>query len=360
MEEICRLFTFLGIFLAKCLQDNRLVDIPLSQAFFKMLCAGKGKYSRLSRTLSQSSEATSSEAATEEEDNSIDDLFEDSSSVASVEKLDSHYFSDVLTDVDFELIHPSKAKFVKQLESFIEKRDAILSDKNLSDVEQKNQLDELTFTTEHGHSCKLSDLGLSFQYIPSSTIYGFDSVELKTGGNDEMLTVDNADEYITLLKDFTMHRGIARQLEAFRAGFNRVFPMEKLHAFKPHEVQLMLCGEQAPKWTYEELMMYTEPKYGYHKDSPGFLRLLDVLVDMTGDERKDFLQFATGCSSLPPGGIANLHPRLTVVKKEGESDGSFPSVNTCVHYLKLPEYSSKEMLRSKLLSATKEKGFHLN
>ena len=62
--------------------------------------------------------------------------------------------------------------------------------------------------------------------------------------------------------------------------------MEKLHAFKPREVQLMLCGEQAPKWTYEELMMYTEPKYGYHKDSPGFLRLLDVLVDMTGDERK--------------------------------------------------------------------------
>lgn len=73
-----------------------------------------------------------------------------------------------------------------------------------------------------------------------------------------------------------------------------------------------------------------------------------------------FLQFATGCSSLPPGGLANLHPRLTVVRKEGEGDGSYPSVNTCVHYLKLPEYSSEEVLREKLLAATKEKGFHLN
>ena len=73
-----------------------------------------------------------------------------------------------------------------------------------------------------------------------------------------------------------------------------------------------------------------------------------------------FLQFATGCSSLPPGGIANLHPHLTVVKKESEGDGSYPSVNTCVHYLKLPEYSSEEILREKLLAATIEKGFHLN
>lgn len=62
--------------------------------------------------------------------------------------------------------------------------------------------------------------------------------------------------------------------------------MEKLHAFKPREIQLMLCGEQVPKWTYDELLLYTEPKYGYHKDSPGFLRLLKVLVAMNGDERK--------------------------------------------------------------------------
>lgn len=365
IEEICKMFTFLGIFLAKCLQDNRLVDIPLSQPFFKMLCAGKGKYSRLSRTLSQTSEMTATDddfdedEVDDDDDDSLDDIF-DPSMLLSVHKLDSHYFSDVLTDTDFELIHPNKAKFVKQLQSFINKRKCIMNNKNLNDTERKKQLDEIMFETEHGHSCDLSDLGLNFQYIPSSTIYGFDSVELKPGGNDELLCAENAEEYIDLLKDFTMHKGIAKQLEAFRAGFNRVFPMEKLHAFKQHEVQLMLCGEQAPKWTYDELMLYTEPKYGYHKDSPVFIRLLEVLVDMSGNERKDFLQFATGCSSLPPGGIANLHPRLTVVKKEGEGDGSFPSVNTCVHYLKLPEYSSKEMLRTKLLAATKEKSFHLN
>ena len=87
---------------------------------------------------------------------------------------------------------------------------------------------------------------------------------------------------------------------------------------------------------------------------------MNVMEKMSGDERKAFLQFATGCSSLPPGGLANLQPRLAIVRKVECDDGSYPSVNTCVHYLKLPEYSSEEVLRDRLLAATMEKGFHMN
>jgi hypothetical protein len=36
-----RLFWFLGIFLAKTLLDNRLVDLPLSHSFLKLLCGGE-------------------------------------------------------------------------------------------------------------------------------------------------------------------------------------------------------------------------------------------------------------------------------------------------------------------------------
>ena len=38
LERICQIFHMLGIFLAKCLQDGRLVDIPLSRPFFKLMC----------------------------------------------------------------------------------------------------------------------------------------------------------------------------------------------------------------------------------------------------------------------------------------------------------------------------------
>lgn len=39
-ERIVQLFHIMGIFLAKALQDNRLVDLPLSKPFLKMLCRG--------------------------------------------------------------------------------------------------------------------------------------------------------------------------------------------------------------------------------------------------------------------------------------------------------------------------------
>ena len=93
--------------------------------------------------------------------------------------------------------------------------------------------------------------------------------------------------------------------------------------------------------------------------SPGFQRFVNVVCALDADERKAFVQFVTGCSSLPPGGLANLHPRLSVARKN-DIQSSYPSVNTCYHYLKLPEYSSEEILRDRLLTATREKEFHFN
>jgi len=39
-DRAVRYFHFLGVFLAKVLQDNRLVDLPLSQPFLKLMCHG--------------------------------------------------------------------------------------------------------------------------------------------------------------------------------------------------------------------------------------------------------------------------------------------------------------------------------
>jgi len=207
---------------------------------------------------------------------------------------------------------------------------------------------------------RIEELGLTFQYSPSSCVYKFESVELKLGGEEEDVTIHNLEDYIDRTIDWCFTRGIARQLEALRMGFCTVFPMDKLGSFSPSEMRTMLCGDQSPVFTKEDILKYTEPKLGFTKDSPGFLRFVNVLVAMDSEERKAFLQFTTGCSSLPPGGLANLHPRLTVVRKVDAGDGSYPSVNTCVHYLKLPDYSNEEVLKQRLMAATMEKGFHLN
>ena len=88
------------------------------------------------------------------------------------------------------------------------------------------------------------------------------------------------------------------------------------------------------------------------------------LQDMHESERKDFLRFATGVCVLPPGGLKNLEPKLTVVRKhcDTDSDAHFPSANTCFHFLKLPEYSSKEILQARLNTALQHgmDGFFFN
>ncbi|KAF7652811.1 hypothetical protein LDENG_00092070, partial [Lucifuga dentata] len=112
----------------------------------------------------------------------------------------------------------------------------------------------------------VEDLGLNFQFCPSSKVHGFSAVDLKPNGDDEMVTMENAEEYVELMFDFCMHTGIQKQMEAFREGFNRVFPMEKLSSFSHKEVQMILCGNQSPSWTADDIINYTEPKLGYTRD----------------------------------------------------------------------------------------------
>ncbi|XP_078031480.1 E3 ubiquitin-protein ligase HECTD1 isoform X6 [Epinephelus lanceolatus] len=385
LERITKLFHFLGVFLAKCIQDNRLVDLPVSQPFFKLLCMGDIK-SNMSKLLYQSRSSpqghdpdrphlqsflllseVQSEASTEEsqETYSVGSFDEDSKSEFIMDPPKPKppaWYHGILTWDDFQLVNPHRASFLKEVKELAVKRRQILSSKSLSEDEKNTRLQDLMLRNPLGSGPPLSieDLGLNFQFCPSSKVHGFSAVDLKPNGDDEMVTMENAEEYVELMFDFCMHTGIQKQMEAFREGFNRVFPMEKLSSFSHKEVQMILCGNQSPSWTADDIINYTEPKLGYTRDSPGFLRFVRVLCGMSSDERKAFLQFTTGCSTLPPGGLANLHPRLTIVRKVDATDSSYPSVNTCVHYLKLPEYSSEDIMRERLLAATMEKGFHLN
>ncbi|XP_066599740.1 E3 ubiquitin-protein ligase HECTD1 isoform X2 [Prorops nasuta] len=350
-DRSVRYFWFLGVFLAKVLQDNRLVDLPLSRPFLKLMCRGDITNNVNERIglngvtqESISSSMASSFISEEGEADTVSSTFEPSP------------WYDGLLDID-DLVHvdPVRGGFLKEIQNAAARRERTLSEGRTSDDE-----DSIRIIHPSGASVAIEDMALTMTYSPSSKVFEHDHVELVEGGSEVFISVENAKEYANLTVNYCLDRGISRQLEAFKSGFSKVFPMEKLHAFSPEEVRAMLCGEQKPQWTREDLLNYTEPKLGYTRESPGFQRFVNVLLSLTGSERKAFLQFATGCSALPPGGLCNLHPRLTVVRKVDAGSGGYPSVNTCVHYLKLPEYPTEEILKERLLAATRERGFHLN
>lgn len=168
--------------------------------------------------------------------------------------------SDDLYDID-----PIRAKFLKQIQELVKRKVKIMQDNNLSGEAKAHQIQNLSLNHLSG-PILLEDLALTFTYAPSSSIFGISAIELVPNGADIEVNIENVEEYSDLTIAFALERGIARQLEAFYKGFSLVFPMEKLAAFSPDEMRIMLCGDQNPQWTKDDLVNYTEPKLGYTKD----------------------------------------------------------------------------------------------
>ncbi|KAL6963708.1 HECT-type E3 ubiquitin transferase [Sarracenia purpurea var. burkii] len=137
------------------------------------------------------------------------------------------------------------------------------------------EIDDLRF-----RGASIGDLCLDF------TLPGYRDYVLKPG--EENVDIHNLDKYISSVVDATVRTGIARQMEAFRAGFNQA----------------------------ETLVDHIKFDHGYTAKSPAIVNLLEIMGEFTPEQQRAFCQFVTGAPQLPPGGLAVLNPKLTIVRKE--------------------------------------------
>lgn len=265
-EKAVRHFWFLGVFLAKVLQDNRLVDLPLSQSFLKLMCHGEIQNTVNERIgfagmkrISEEDMMTSSLISEESEK----ELELDPPKVIIEDK--KPWYNGILSREDLYDIDPIRATFLKQIQELVKQKQRIMQDHSLSAEAKAHQIQNLCINHASG-PVLLEDLALTFAYSPSSSVYGISAVDLVPNGADIEVNMENVEEYSELTTSFCLEKGIARQLEAFYKGFSMVFPLEKLAAFSPDEMRIMLCGDQNPQWTREDLLNYTDPKLGYTKD----------------------------------------------------------------------------------------------
>ncbi|XP_060623796.2 E3 ubiquitin-protein ligase TRIP12 isoform X1 [Anolis sagrei] len=296
-------FRFLGKLMAKAIMDFRLVDLPLGLPFYKWM-------------LRQETSLTSH------------DLFN---------------------------IDPVVARSVYHLEEIVRQKKSLEQDKSQTKESLQYALETLTM-----NGCSVEDLGLDF------TLPGFPNIELKKGGKDLPVTIHNLEEYLRLVIFWALNEGVSRQFDSFRDGFESVFPLSHLQYFYPEELDQLLCGSKTDTWDAKTLMECCRPDHGYTHDSRAVKFLFEILSSFDSEQQRLFLQFVTGSPRLPVGGFRSLNPPLTIVRKTFEStenpDDFLPSVMTCVNYLKLPDYSSIEIMREKLLIAAREgqQSFHLS
>jgi E3 ubiquitin-protein ligase TRIP12 len=151
------------------------------------------------------------------------------------------------------------------------------------------------------NNTKIEDIGLTF-ILP-----GYNDIELKRGGSDILVTIRNLEEYVSLVFDKLLLSGIKPFAEAFKNGFNKVFPIDNLKCFTSSELEEVICGCSQENWDYDLLSENIIPNHGYDKNSYIFKGLLEIMVEMNSFERKFFLMFVTGCPRLPLGGINILN-----------------------------------------------------
>eukprot|EP00005_Dracoamoeba_jomungandri_P008758 CAMPEP_0174273194 /NCGR_PEP_ID=MMETSP0439-20130205/53765_1 /TAXON_ID=0 /ORGANISM="Stereomyxa ramosa, Strain Chinc5" /LENGTH=228 /DNA_ID=CAMNT_0015364199 /DNA_START=99 /DNA_END=783 /DNA_ORIENTATION=- len=210
--------------------------------------------------------------------------------------------------------------------------------------------------------CKIEDLCLDF------TFPGHPDWELKESGSHINVTQENLLEYLNLVVYNFVEYGVQVQLSSFKEGFEEVFPLKNLKPLYADELKSIICGvhDDDQYWTTQALTDSVLCEHGYNSNSTAVRFLVNVLTNLTRQERNSFLLFITGCPRLPIGGWKQLSPPFTVVQKKTRHgyespDQYLPSVMTCANYLKLPNYSSEEVLYCKLSQAMTEgaKEFHL-
>ncbi|CAI4045003.1 putative ubiquitin-protein ligase UFD4 SKDI_11G2020 [Saccharomyces kudriavzevii IFO 1802] len=197
----------------------------------------------------------------------------------------------------------------------------------------------------------LEELSLTF------TVPGNDDIELVPDGSNTPLNSSNIEEYIHAVIDQILGKGIEKQLVAFSEGFSKVYSYERMLILFPEEL-VDIFGRVEEDWSTGTLYTNLNAEHGYTMDSSTIHDFISIISVFNKHERRLFLQFLTGSPKLPIGGFKSLKPRFTVVLKHAEdgltADEYLPSVMTCANYLKLPKYTTKDIMRSRLCQAIEE------
>jgi len=172
------------------------------------------------------------------------------------------------------------------------------------------------------------------------------TIELIENGSEVPVTYHNAQEYAGLVEKCRLSEG-EPQYAAIRKGMSAIIPMNLLSLFNWKQVETKVCG--TIDINVDILMERTEYE-SVDRSAPHIAIFWEVIREMTPKERSLFLRFVWGRSRLPAGKNFKKF-KITPMNVGGNVDGHLPVSHTCFFQLDLPAYSTKEIMREKLVYA---------
>lgn len=205
----------------------------------------------------------------------------------------------------------------------------------------------------------IKELGLTFSTAVPMPGGAIQEADLCQRGRFRAVTQDNVDSYVQLLMDHRVTAQMALQTHFFLEGLKCVLDLKWLRMFDARELGIIISGSSAG-FDVADLKENTVYNGGFTDRSPVIRWLWDLLENgLDSEDIGRFLMFATSCSRPPLLGFKSFEPKFCIHKVDDSS--RLPTASTCANLLKLPAYTSQQMLRDKLLQAIRsESGFDLS
>jgi len=205
-------------------------------------------------------------------------------------------------------------------------------------------------------SAALQALDLTFS-IDLCVEEGGGSVELVTNGRDVEVNNVNIYQYVRKYAEYRMVTSQEKALKKIKEGVFDVIPTGSVDTLTAEDFRLLLNG-------VGDINVTTLISYTSFNDESGepserlvtFKRWLWAVIEkMSPLEKQDLVYFWTGSPALPAS-EEGFQPMPSVTIRPAD-DSHLPSANTCISRLYIPLYSSKQILKAKLLLAIKTKNF---
>jgi hypothetical protein len=184
------------------------------------------------------------------------------------------------------------------------------------------------------------------QFITKSS-EGLD-VELIKDGKKKKVTYHNRIEYADMVENYRLNE-INHQVDAIKEGLFSIIQPRFFSIFTWNEIENLICG--TPDIDINILKKHTIYE-GYNISSREIKDFWAILTSFTKKEKSNYIRFVWGRSRLPVSEEKFTSPmKIQKYVKSKRPDDYLPLSHTCFFSIELPPYSSKSIMREKLLYA---------
>lgn len=206
-------------------------------------------------------------------------------------------------------------------------------------------------------SAEAFDIFLENHHHPSFTIQAVSgtNTELIDGGQNTLLTFSNRNQYIDLIKAFRRNEVESKcKVNCILAGMYTVLPMGIVKSlFTWEEAQFRICGSDTVDLNL--LKKYTIYQVGISEEDQHIQNFWTVIFSLSPQQLKLFIKFACNQERIPkPHDSNNLPPPYPMKiapadAREEIQDNLLIRAETCIFMIKVPRYSTLDVMREKLL-----------